>query len=116
MLSVGWFRLARLTTGSRQGEECLDLSLPGAGFLLLAESGIWKRGALGFDLLQGESRSALALFLRSILWLCGCVLTVAVLSTLHRLSGHIPAKEIRKIGIFPEERACLDTAGLPGIA
>lgn len=70
-----------------------------------------------WDLISSRGRGyALALFLRSVLWLCGCVLTVSVLSALHRLSGHIPAQQIRKAGIFPEERACLDTTGLPGIA
>lgn len=113
MLSVGWFKMARLTTGSRQGEESLDLSLLVLASFCCQSQGYGGGGALGFDLLQWEGGSALAPFLRSVLWLCGCVLTV---SALLRLSGHIPAMQIRKIGISPEERACLDTAGLPGIA
>lgn len=116
MLGAGWFKMARLTTGSHQGEESLDLSLLVLASFCWQSQGYGKGDALGFYLFPGEGGSALVVFLRSVLWLCGCVLTMSVLSALLRLSGHIPAMQIRKIGVSPEERACLDTAGLPGIA
>lgn len=67
-LRVGCFRLARLTTDSCQGEESLHLCLPGAGFLLLAKSGIWQSEVL-WDLISSRGREGL-------LWHCSSGLSL----------------------------------------
>lgn len=66
VLTVGWFRLARLTTESYQAEKSLDLSLLVLPSCCWQSQGYGKSGGLGFNLLLRERGSALALFL----WLC----------------------------------------------
>lgn len=68
VLSVGWFRLARLTTDSHQGEESLDLSLLVLASFCWQSQGYGKRGALGCDLIP------------SLLWQCSSGLSFGSVS------------------------------------
>lgn len=102
VLSVGRFRLARLTTDSHQGEESLDLSLLVLASFCWQSQASGKRGAvISSRVCSGTAPQVCPL----VLWVrSGCVGVVS------------SVEQITKVGISPEERACLDTAGLPGIA